>query len=103
MRPDQRLLPSIIEPWLATAGFGRRLYYYPEIDSTNDAAMGLARRGEAEGTVVLTDFQRRGRGRRDHTWSSPAGQDLLFSVILRPGGASVSVLPSHWCSHSQRR
>jgi len=93
MRGEHRLLPSTIEPWLATARFGRRLYYYPETGSTNDVAMDLARRGEAEGTVVLTDFQRCGRGRRDRTWLSPAGKDLLFSVILRPGGASASVLP----------
>jgi len=93
MQGDDRLLPSTIEPWLATARFGRRLYYYPETGSTNDVAIDLARRGEAEGTVVLTDFQRAGRGRRDHTWSSPPGRDLLFSIILRPGGESRSVLP----------
>ena len=33
--------------------------------------------------VVVADYQRRGRGRRTHTWSSPAGKDLLFSMILR--------------------
>jgi len=93
MRGDERLLPSTITPWLATARFGRRLYYYPETGSTNDVALELARGGESEGTVVFTDYQRGGRGRRDHTWSSAPGRDLLFSVILRPGGASSSVLP----------
>jgi BirA family biotin operon repressor/biotin-[acetyl-CoA-carboxylase] ligase len=95
MRGEDRLLPSTVH--LATARFGRRMYYYPETGSTNDVAIDLAGRGEVDGTVVLTDFQRHGRGRRGHTWFSPAGEDLLFSLILRPGGESRSVLPVTLC------
>lgn len=91
VRGEDRLLPSTVP--LATARFGRRMYYYPETGSTNDIALELARRGEAEGTVVLTDFQRHGRGRRDHIWTSPPGENLLFTLVLRPGGESQSVLP----------
>lgn len=86
-------LPADVRRRLATAYLGRRLYFYPETDSTNDVALGLAARDEAEGTVVVTDFQRRGRGRRAHVWSSPAGKDLLFSMILRPAGDPRHALP----------
>ena len=79
-------LPADLRRYLATARLGRRVYFYPETDSTNDVALDLARRGEAEGTIVVADHQRRGRGRRGRTWTSPPGNDLLVSVILRPGG-----------------
>ncbi|MCH8291552.1 hypothetical protein IH992_10680 [Candidatus Poribacteria bacterium] len=81
---SEALLPADVRRHLATASIGHRLYYYPETDSTNDVAIDLARNGEPEGAVVYTDFQRRGRGRLDHKWSSPRQRDLLFSVILRP-------------------
>lgn len=86
-------LPADVRRRLATAYLGRRYHFYPETDSTNDIALALAAAGEPEGTVVATDFQRRGRGRRSHTWSSPAGKDLLFSLVLRPAGDARHALP----------
>ncbi|HXV14385.1 MAG TPA: biotin--[acetyl-CoA-carboxylase] ligase [Candidatus Krumholzibacteria bacterium] len=91
--PSAGPLPADVRRRLATAYFGRRAYFYPETDSTNDVALSLASAGEAEGTTVVADYQRRGRGRRAHTWSSPAGKDLLFSVILRPEGDARHALP----------
>jgi BirA family biotin operon repressor/biotin-[acetyl-CoA-carboxylase] ligase len=95
MSPESidRLLPARVKMRLTANRFGRRVYYYPEIDSTNRAAMDLARRGESEGTVVVTDFQTAGKGRLDHTWSSPPGKDLLFSIVLRPEGPPAALLP----------
>ncbi len=87
------LVPADLRRCLATAYFGRRAYFYPETDSTNDVALALAGTGEAEGTTVVADYQRQGRGRRAHTWVSPAGKDLLFSVILRPPGDARHALP----------
>jgi len=86
MSGTDRLLPARLKSLLATREFGRRIYYYPETVSTNTAAVMLARAGEPHGTVVVTDFQSRGRGRLDHEWTSRAGEDLLFTLILRPDG-----------------
>jgi len=91
--PKDRLLPSRVRAHLSTRAFGQRLYYYPEIGSTNDAARALAVAGEAEGTVVYSDHQRGGRGRGTRRWLSPPGRDLLFSVVLRPPGEPRSALP----------
>lgn len=77
-------LPAELNRHLATARLGRRVYFYPEVASTNDIALELARAGEAEGTLVVTDHQTRGRGRRGHVWTSPPGRDILCSLILRP-------------------
>lgn len=86
-------LPPDLQRRLATAYLGRRYYFYPATDSTNDVAMTLAADGEAEGTVVATDYQRRGRGRRSHTWESPPHSNLMFSIILRPRGDARAALP----------
>jgi BirA family biotin operon repressor/biotin-[acetyl-CoA-carboxylase] ligase len=78
---------------MATARIGRRVYYYPETDSTNDVALSLARAGEPDGTIVITDHQRRGRGRRSHTWVDAPGRDLACSLLLRPEMEPRGVLP----------
>lgn len=86
-------LPADVQRRLASARLGRRIYFYPEIGSTNDVALDLARGGEPEGTVVMTDHQLAGRGRRGQVWSSPAGRNLLMSLVLRPGSDARGALP----------
>lgn len=61
-----------------------RILHYRTLDSTNNLALRLAREGAAEGVVVVSDFQTRGRGRFKRRWFSPRGKGLLFSIILRP-------------------
>ena len=38
----------------------------------------------AEGTVVKTDFQRKGRGQLTNVWEAEAGKNILCSILLRP-------------------
>lgn len=85
-------LPAELARHLATARLGRRVYFYPETDSSNEVALALARAGEPEGTLVVTDHQRAGRGRRGHAWMSPAGRDILCSLILRPDADARAAL-----------
>jgi BirA family biotin operon repressor/biotin-[acetyl-CoA-carboxylase] ligase len=62
---------------------GRPLHLLAETTSTNDEAHAGARRGAAHGTTWLAERQTAGRGRRGRSWVSPAGEGLLFSVLLR--------------------
>jgi len=78
------LLPAEIRWGLKTRWLGRNMYYKDVLASTNELARDLARRGEEEGTLVVTEEQVAGRGRRGRSWYSPRGQGLLFSLILRP-------------------
>ena len=66
---------------------GCPLHYRETVDSTNRFAMGLAREGAPEGTVVLADRQTAGMGRLQRAWQSPPGCNLYLSVILRPAVA----------------
>jgi BirA family biotin operon repressor/biotin-[acetyl-CoA-carboxylase] ligase len=82
---DDPLTPAALERRLRAAVFGHRIVHYPTLGSTNDRALELAAAGESEGTLVLSEEQTGGRGRRDRTWLSPAGAGIYASLILRPG------------------
>jgi BirA family biotin operon repressor/biotin-[acetyl-CoA-carboxylase] ligase len=58
---------------------GRRIDYYPTIDSTMRAAVGLE-----PGSVVLADEQTAGQGRHGHSWHSAAGSGIYCSLVLKP-------------------
>lgn len=53
-------------------------------DSTNNFAKHLALGGGTHGTLIAADCQTAGRGRRGHSFESPAGKGLYMSLILRP-------------------
>ena len=52
--------------------------------STNDDAKALADAGAPEGTLVLALHQTGGKGRLGRRWQDCAGEDILFSLVLRP-------------------
>lgn len=87
--PD-RLTATELKWKLNTEVIGKKIYSYKEIGSTNDAAYGLATSGEAEGTIVIAEYQTKGRGRLGRKWVSPRDKGAYFSVILRP-----DMLPRH--------
>ena len=56
-----------------------------ETDSTNIQAWRMLDKGEiSEGAVVRTDHQTCGKGLGETSWESKAGQNLTFSVVLKP-------------------
>jgi BirA family biotin operon repressor/biotin-[acetyl-CoA-carboxylase] ligase len=73
-----------IRSGLATTRMGHTIHLLQTVDSTNDEAKTLAVRGALEGTMVIADAQRRGRGRMGRLWASPGGVGIYLSVILRP-------------------
>lgn len=81
--PD-RLTKVELEWELNTEVIGKRIYSYKEIGSTNDAAYNMAASGEQEGTVVIAEYQTKGRGRLGRKWISPRAKGAYFSIILRP-------------------
>ncbi|MDO5401140.1 MAG: biotin--[acetyl-CoA-carboxylase] ligase [Eubacteriales bacterium] len=61
-----------------------RFQFFPELDSTNDRLVQLARQGAPHGTVLLADRQTGGRGRLGRSFDSPAGMGIYMSILLRP-------------------
>lgn len=76
-----RFLPLVP---MAAIDFTSNIRWFDQLDSTNDMCMECAQQGEAEGLVVAARYQTQGRGQRGNVWSSENGQNLLFSVLLRP-------------------
>jgi BirA family biotin operon repressor/biotin-[acetyl-CoA-carboxylase] ligase len=69
---------------LTTSRFGRDLRVFRRVDSTNVWARDLAEHGVAEGTLVIAEEQTAGRGRLGRSWLSNPGENLTFSLVLRP-------------------
>ncbi len=82
-------LPAALADAVAAArprfgGHVSDIIYVESVASTMDTAAALAEAGGAHGLVVLAGHQTAGRGRRGHSWSSPAGAGLYFSTVVRP-------------------
>lgn len=63
----------------------KKIIVLNETESTNNYANQLILSDAAEeGTVVLTQFQLKGKGQLGNHWESEAGRNLLASIILFP-------------------
>ena len=78
------LTKEYLQDALPTILFGRRIYAFEQIDSTNNCARALADVGAEEGTLVVAEYQSEGRGRLGRPWSAEPRTNLLFSVLIRP-------------------
>ena len=63
-----------------------RVRVFDELGSTSDWLKQNAAQLET-GTVVFTESQTAGRGRRDNRWIAPRGKDLMFSLLLKPNAS----------------
>ncbi len=72
-----------IKSKLNTKIIGRKFYHFDKIDSTNLYAKKLIKEKIQEGTIVISDVQTKGKGRKERSWSSTKG-GLWFSIILYP-------------------
>ena len=78
------LTPDLLKRRLKGSLFGKRVFHYFKMDSTNRAAIELGLAGEPEGTVVMAEEQTAGRGRAGRSWHSEKGTGLYVSILLRP-------------------
>jgi len=83
---------TVFQDYLTTRVLGRQVHYYPQLPSTSTQAWQSKPETLAHGTVILTDHQTAGRGRRENTWMATAGKSLTCSIILKPN-VSAAKLP----------
>jgi BirA family biotin operon repressor/biotin-[acetyl-CoA-carboxylase] ligase len=78
---------------VSSARFGQLASILPDCGSTQDIVRAAAGQNAPEGFLAVTDHQTAGRGRLGRTWSSPPGQSLLFSLLLRPDTPPAELAP----------
>ena len=89
IKSTELLLPEEIGSGLNTQIMGKHVKHYYEVSSTQDVAAELARGGAADGTLVIAEMQKEGRGRKGRSWVSFPEGGIYLSLILRP-----NLLPS---------
>ena len=79
------IFTNLVQGNLNTQFLGRHIEYYPFTDSTNDDVWELVNENEIKnGSIIITDDQRNGKGRQNNQWHSSPGQNLTFSFLLLP-------------------
>jgi BirA family biotin operon repressor/biotin-[acetyl-CoA-carboxylase] ligase len=73
-----------IKSLLHTEWAGQELFCFDTIDSTNTKAKELAEQGYPSGTLVVSDQQIAGKGRRGRSWESPLGCGIFMTLMLKP-------------------
>ena len=79
--PDLESAPALVRE--RGSGLGVPMHLLASTTSTNDEAKLAAKQGAPSGATWVAEQQTAGRGRQGRTWVSPAGENLLFSVLVR--------------------
>lgn len=79
--PD-KIDPEMLQGILKTSLIGNDIRYYSELESTNNTAREIAK-GVPEGTVIIAETQKNGRGRMGTKWQSAPG-GIWLSLVLHP-------------------
>ncbi|MGQ0638075.1 MAG: biotin--[acetyl-CoA-carboxylase] ligase [Nitrososphaerota archaeon] len=83
LKITELLLPWEINDGLETKQFGKKIYYFDTIDSTQNFAIELSSKPQENGSVVIAHKQTHGRGRLSRKWISPHG-GIWLSLVLHP-------------------
>ena len=86
---------ELLQDLLQTDFLGCNIIYHPQTNSTNEDAWDYFHNGSPDGTLVITDDQQHGRGRRKNKWFSTKEKSLIFSFILhsKMGLEKLGLLP----------
>ena len=70
------IFTQLIQTNLRTKELGKNIEYYNRLESTNTEAWELIEEGNQHGTVIITDNQTIGRGRKENSWIMVPGKGL---------------------------
>lgn len=80
----EHLNEAAVKGFLKTNVIGKNLIVLDSVTSTNDYLKKLGSEGCANGTVVATREQNKGKGRLGRVWQSKRDDNVMFSLLLRP-------------------
>lgn len=76
------LMPEIVNAQAEAGAWDIR--YFQQVESTNETAKAMADKGNAHGTVVVSERQTRGKGRMARQWYAEPNAGIYCSILLRP-------------------
>lgn len=81
---SERPLPEELASLINSSHFATHIEYLEQATSTNQILMELADQGAPSGLLLIAEQQSAGHGRMDRKWFSPPGENLYFSMMIRP-------------------
>jgi len=72
--------PDILNSFLKENSFVSKIHYFDESESTNDF---IKNNDLDDGSLVITNFQKNGKGRFQRKWESERGKNLSFSIFKK--------------------
>ncbi|MBO5004613.1 MAG: biotin--[acetyl-CoA-carboxylase] ligase [Clostridia bacterium] len=63
---------------------GKNIIFYKEIGSTQDEAKRLINTNIDNGTVILANSQKKGRGTKENIWYTGIGKNIAMTLIIFP-------------------
>ncbi len=83
---------------LTTRWLGREFEYLKKVDSTNSYLKKIPAEQLRDGMIVLADNQEKGRGQRQKQWITNPGENLTFTIALKPDRAEGLTLLTLSCA-----
>ncbi|MEH7331356.1 biotin--[acetyl-CoA-carboxylase] ligase [Neobacillus drentensis] len=84
VKTPEKITANEIRLGLTTDFIGRNIHYEESVESTQKIAHRFASEEVPEGTVIIAEEQRSGKGRMNRKWYSPKYTGIWMSLILRP-------------------
>src|SRR5574341_139508 len=88
---DESVFKTRLTKLLSRNKFVRSIYFFENLDSTQDYANLLPHNDSLHGTLIIARSQKMGKGRIDRPWISPRG-GLWMSIVLVPDFSIGSLL-----------
>ena len=73
-----------IKSFLSTKFLAKDIKFFESLESTQLTAKKMAEERVENGTIVITDNQKKGIGTHDRKWYSEKGKNILFTLIIYP-------------------
>lgn len=87
-------IEKIFSQWNVPDFNGNPAHLFETIESTHTQMKLKAAAGEiAPGALFIADKQLAGRGRHERTWTSPAGKNLYFNILIPLEGIPLATAP----------
>ncbi len=74
-----------------TVYLGKNIIYFNEINSTQDYAKQILKQNIKTGSIVIADYQTKGKGTKERKWLSSKEKNIMMTIILYPNSKPLKL------------